>query len=295
MNLVPKFPKKVQFLMNISLPVIETFLPRKPFIGGRIGYPKEQVFGWLLVKKVTNWGYRTIAEMAEYSHSTLVRANQRFIEKNVYQKVLIHLVKTAYGNGLILGKKVAMDSSFVATFSRKEEAGSRGWNGKKEAYGFKLHALIDVETGVPIALIMGNGTTHDSQLAIPLLKKARPWLKKVGYILADKGYDSSDIVCYIAKNLHAKAGIPIKKTRITNVGTKTGTFLNWKLKAQGRTLKKSIYRKRSEIERFFSTLKRSFHLGHEETRGIDAFLGNAYLACICFILRKLFLIGVRYV
>lgn len=45
-------------------------------------------------------------------------------------------------------------------------------------------------------------------VAIPLLKKARPWLKKVGYVLADKGYDDTDIVEYIAKNLKAKAGIP---------------------------------------------------------------------------------------
>jgi transposase len=293
MELVPKLPKKVQYLMEFSLPIIETLLPRKPFVGGRIGYSKEQLFGWLLVKKVTNWGYRTIGEMAAYSHSTLVRANQRFIRKGVYQKVLTHLVKVAYRQGLITGKKVAIDSSFVKTFSRKEEVGSDCWNGHKEAYGFKLHALIDAETGVPIALIVGDGTTHDSQVAIPLLKKARPWLKRVGYVLADKGYDSSDIVCYIAKSLHAKAGIPIKKTVRNKMGKRSGNFLNWKLKAVGRTFKKSIYNKRGEIERFFSTLKRSFHLGHEETRGIDSFLGNAYLACICFMVRKLFIVGVR--
>jgi len=281
--------------MEYSLPIVNTLCPRKPFIGGRIGYPKDHLFVWLLVKKITNWGYRTIGEMAGYSHSTLVRANTRFVTSNVYQRFLIHLVKVAYKTGLIHGQRVALDSSFVKTFSRKREEGSGGWNEHKEAFGYKLHALVDAQTGVPIALIVGEGTPHDSQLAIPLLKRARPWLKKVGYVLADKGYDSNEIVLFIAKRLKAKAGIPIKKTRKTRAGTKTGTFLNWKLKSVGRTFKKSIYKLRSEVERFFSSLKRTFHLGKEETRGFTAFVGNAYLACISFMLRRLYVVGVRYV
>lgn len=295
MILVPKLPKKVQFLAELSFPLISELLPRKPFVGGRIGYPKDQVFGWLLIKKVTNWGYRTVADMAGYSHSTLVRGNQLFVDKNVYLRLIRKLVSIAYHQGLIIGKKVAMDASFVPTFSRKEEVGSRGWNEYKEGYGFKLHALIDAQTGVPIALMVADGLTHESQVAIPLLKKARPWLRKVGYVLADKGYDDGDIVLHIFKKLKAKAGIPIKKTRTTKCGTKTGTFLNWKLKAKGRTFKKSIYNLRTEVERFFSHLKRTYHLGKEETRGFSAFMGNAYLACICFMLVKLYAVGVRYV
>ena len=59
--------------------------------------------------------------------------------------------------------------------------GSEGWNGFKEAYGFKLHLLIDCETKFPIALIVTNGLASDNTLAIPLLKRAKSWLKKVGY------------------------------------------------------------------------------------------------------------------
>lgn len=295
MILVPKLPKKVQFLSELSFPLIDQLFPRKGFVGGRIGYPKDEVFCWLLIKKVTNWGYRTVAEMAGYSHPTLIRANRLFTQAHVYHRVLVALVKLAYKQGLIRGKRVAIDASFVPTFSRKEEVGSRGWNEFKEGYGFKLHALVDVQTGMPIALIIADGLTHESQLAIPLLKKARPWLQKVGYVLADKGYDDGDIVLFIAQRLKAKAGIPIKKTRITKAGTKTGTFLNWKLKAVGRTFRKSIYTFRSEVERFFSHLKRTYHLGKEETRGLTAFMGNAYLACICFMLTKLYAVGVRYV
>ena len=299
-NITPKFPKKVQFLLGFEFPLIDKLLPRKEFIGGRIGYSKQELFFWLLIKKSLGWDYRTIADMAGYSHSTLIRANDKFSRVGAYQKFLISLVKKAYRDGLIKGEKVAMDASFVPTYSGKEEGGSLGWNDYKDGYGFKLHALIDAESGCLIALIVKDGLTHESQIAIPLLKKARPWLKRCGYVLADKGYDDTDIIEYIAKSLKAKASIPIKETnqrtskrrnQLSVENRIKGGYLNWKLKAKGRSLKKSIYNKRTEVERFFSTLKRAFHLGKEKTRGIIRFIENTYLSCICFMLRKLWIAG----
>jgi len=299
-NITPKFPKKVEFLFEFSFPLIDKLIPRKPFIGGRIGYDKQTLFVWLLIKKVLGWDYRTVADMAGMAHTTLIRANDKFSKHQVYSKFLIYLVKQAYKNDLILGQKVALDSSFVKTYSRKEEIGSGGWNGHKESFGFKLHALIDAQSGVLIALIVGNGLTHDSQVAIPLLKRARPWLKRCGYVLADKGYDDTKIVEYIAQSLHAKASIPIKQTNQQQRRKKLnnpelaikGGYQNWKMKVEGRCIKKSIYNKRSEVERFFSTLKRAFKLGTEKTRGIKAFIENTYLACICFMLRRLWIAGI---
>lgn len=202
MIITPNLPSKVQFLEGFSFPFIQTLLKKtskEEFLGGRPGYSKDILFFWLLVKKITNWDFRTIASMAGMSHPTLIRANQLFITKGIYQKLFCYLVKLAWRQGLIKGKFVAMDSSFVKTFSGKAELGSEGFNGHKRAYGFKLHLLIDAETNIPIALIIGNGLAHDGTLAVPLLKKARPWLKKVGYILADKGYDDTDIVNWIVK------------------------------------------------------------------------------------------------
>ncbi len=291
-NITPNWPKKVQFLLGLDFPLIDQLVPRKPFIGGRIGYPKQEIFFWLLIKKTLGLDYRTVSEMAGVAHTTLIRANDKFSKAHVYQRFLTYLVKESYRKGLIQGIKIVLDSSFVKTYSKKEETGSGGWNGHKESFGFKLHALIDAESGVLIALIIGNGLTHDSQVAIPLLKRARPWLKRCGYVLADKGYDDTKIVEYIAKSLHARAAIPIKKIyKGKNYSTK-GAYTNWKEKAKGRCIKKSIYNKRSEVERFFSTLKRAFKLGREKTRGIKAFLENTYLACICFMLRRLKTAGI---
>lgn len=291
MTFVPKMPQKVQYLLDFSYPQIAVLCPRKPFIGGRIGHDLELLFLLLLIKKITNWSYRTVAEMGDVSHSTLVRANEKFLRKKVYEKFFVHLVKTAYKNGLIKGKFVAIDSSFVQTFSKKQELGSENWN------GFKLHLLIDAETKMPLALTIGNGIAHDSTLAVPLLKKARAWLRKVGYVLADKGYDDTDIVKWITGELKAKAGIPMRKKSKLAKGKKNryGNLLNWRLKAAGRTFKKSILGKRTEVERSFSSLKRVYHLGKDEMRGILSFAKNAYLALISHMLKLFWIAGVTQV
>jgi hypothetical protein len=289
MLLVPKLPEKVQFVLNCSFPLVKQLLQKtltEQFVGGRPGYDKEVLFGWLLVKKVTNWDYRTIASMAGVSHPTLMRANTLFLKKRIYERVFVALVKRAYREGLIKGKYVAMDSSFVHTFSSRGELGSEGWNTFKEGYGFKLHLLIDCETKFPIALCITNGLANDMTLAIPLLKKARYWLKGCGYVLADKGYDWGDIVNWIVQKLKAKAGIPIRKMgRRGKNYTWEGAWRNFQLKAKGRTLKKSIYNKRGAVERVFSVLKRTYHLGKEETRGILNFAKNVYLTLICYMLK----------
>lgn len=83
--------------------------------------------------------------MAGMSHPTLIRANQLFISKGIYQKLFVYLVKLTYREGVIKGKYVALESSFVKTFSGKKEFFSEGFNGHKKAFGFKLHLLIDVK------------------------------------------------------------------------------------------------------------------------------------------------------
>lgn len=296
MTFVPKFPKKVQYLLNFSFPVIRRLCrktSREAFVGGRKGYDKELLFVLLLIKKTTNWSFRTVAEMGNISHSTLVRANDFFLKHEVYEKVFSHMVRTAAKREMIKGRFVALDSSFIHTFSKHGELGSEGWNEFKKAYGFKLHLLVDCETGFPIALIITNGLAADCTLAIPLLKKAKHYLKSCGYVLGDKGYDDGNIIDFIVKELHAKAGIPIRKKSILAKGKKHryGNLLNWILKAHGRCFKKSIYNRRTAVERSFSIVKRVYHLGHEETRGILSFAKNVYLSLICYML-KLFNIAI---
>jgi len=294
MKFVPQMPAKAQFLSSFSFTFVNKLCAKSTtefFVGGRPGYQKDMLFAWLLVKKLTNWDYRTIGSMAGVSASTLVRANTYFLKRGIYQKVFVHFRRKATKQGLVPGKYVAMDSSFVHTFSKRGELGSEGWNEYKKGYGFKLHLAIDAETRFPIACKLTNGIAADCTLAIPLLKKAKYWLRKTDYVLADKRYDWQDLVNWIVKHLHAKAGIPIKKhKRGKNYSWKAATR-NFQLKAKGRTLRRSIYNRRTSVERVFSVLKRTYHLGKEETRGLLNFAKNTYLSLICYTL-KLFDIAI---
>ena len=298
MILVPQMPWKVQYLLRFSFPLVKKLCEKtyfEKFIGGRKGYDKEMLFGWLLIKKVTNWDYRSIAEVTGISYQTLSRRNKQFQQKHIYQKFFRHLVKKAVALRLIKGEKVAIDSSFVKSYSGKEEMGTCGYNGHKKAYGFKLHALIDVVTQFPIALVVTNGLMYDGHLAIPLMKRGRKYLKKNGYILADKAYDDTTLIAWIIKAFQSKAGIPMRKKSKLAKGKKNryGNLTNWRLKAVGRTFKKSILNLRTEIERFFASIKGRFHLGKEQTRGIEAFTRNAYLSLISYCLTKFYLVGIR--
>lgn len=295
MIFVPKLPKKVQYLLPFSFPYLKRLCKKtavEKFVGGRPGYDKEFLFLLLLIKRVTNWSYRTVSEMGNISHSTLVRANELFLEKKIYEKLFLHLVRKAYQKGILKGNFIAMDSSFVSTFSKREELGSEGWNDFKDAFGFKLHLLIDCETKFPIAISLTNGNASDNTLAIPLLKSAKKLLTKAGYVVADKGYDDGDLVNWIVKELSAKAGIPIKKHKRGRNYSWIGSWRNFTLKAKGRSIKKSIYNRRSAIERVFSVLKRVYYLGKEEVRGILNFAKQVYLSLICYILKLFNIVGI---
>ena len=98
-----QLPKKVKFIMELQFPIINKIYPRDTFSGGRIGYPKEEIFKWLLVKKVTNWDYRSITELSDISHQTFIRRNRQFQERSVYRKFFQYLVSQAVKKGLIIG------------------------------------------------------------------------------------------------------------------------------------------------------------------------------------------------
>src|SRR5258708_20074683 len=99
MYLVPKLPGKVQYLSQFSFPLVKKLSQKtlsEQFNGGRPGYDKETLFGWLLVKKVTHWGYETIASMAGVSHPTLILANEFFLRKGIYHTIFISLINQTF-------------------------------------------------------------------------------------------------------------------------------------------------------------------------------------------------------
>lgn len=86
--------------------------------------------------------------------------------------------------------------------------------------------------GLPVKFILTPGESSDFNQALPLLKDENP-----DYVLADRGYDSDEIVDYI-KQINAVPVIPPKSNRIVQ-----------------RDYDKIIYKERNLIERLFNRLK----------------------------------------
>ena len=107
-----------------------------------------------------------------------------------------------------LGETVAVDSTSVESFSNPNRKvisdpearwGVKNKSKAKEGgtewfFGYKLHLLADANYGIPLVYQITPGNKSDSPTLPPLLRQARGtfgWLSP-GFVLADRGYDSSE-------------------------------------------------------------------------------------------------------
>jgi transposase len=110
--------------------------------------------------------------------------------------------------------------------------------------------------GLPIKFFLTAGESSDYSQALPLLQGENP-----DYVLADKGYDSDEIIDYI-KQIDAIPVIPPRSNRIVQ-----------------RDYDKVIYKERNLIERLFNRLKQFRKIAtrfDKIQRNFEAFI---YLAC----------------
>jgi len=96
----------------------------------------------------------------------------------------------------------------------------------------KIHARVDAK-GRPLCLLISPGEVHDVTCAEALLEG----LEQCAVVIADKGYDADRVRTHI----RAQGAIP----NIPNRANRKTKF-RWK---------KTIYRERNHVERFFNKLK----------------------------------------
>jgi len=161
-----------------------------------------------------------------------------------------------------------LDSSFVETYSGRDEAGSE-YNGYKEGNGFKAREIIDFKTRFPLLQAATPGARAAVVWGEHLIRGAPP-SGNVRGLLADKAYDGWRFVAEVKQKWRdAKVGIPVRRT----IHERKHPFLpevirNRASKEAGRYLRRSFLNRRTEIERYFSRKKRVFRLGEERTRGL---------------------------
>lgn len=255
--------------------IIRHYLP--PYRRGRRGYDKVIMVCWLIVKQIQGCSYRDLEGLSGIDHSTFVKFRKRLLTRAWFARVFTHLAhRVAAG----LPKITALlDSSFVETYSRRHEQGS-GYSGYKEKNGFKLHQIIDHATRLPLLQMASAGNEADITYGKKLLDRAPPWWRVSGFA-ADKGYDSMDYVHALYRKWpESQIAIPMRRP------TSGNAWNTWLRKAH-RTTESALYKKRTEIERYFSRKKRVFRLGEEKTRHLKNFRANCHFTGIMEILEWL--------
>ena len=110
--------------------------------------------------------------------------------------------------------------------------------------------------GLPIKFILTGGEVSDFTQAISLLKN-----EEADYVIADKGYDSDEIINYV-KQMNSCPVIPPRSNRINP-----------------RSYDKFLYKDRNLIERLFNRLKQFRRIAVRFEKIKQNFESLIYLAC----------------
>lgn len=271
-------PVFARFQWINSAVVCKTLRPFFRYAGtGRRGYDKVALVRWLMWRQVMGCSYRDLESASGIDHTTFIKFKRRMEEKNWFVRFFSCLAE-----GIARSRNrldLILDSSFVETYSGRGEDGS-GYSGYKEANGFKLHEIIDYTTRLPLFQDVSAGNVADITGGKELVDRAPPDLP-VKSFAADKGYDSEPFAFAIRQKWQSKVAIPQRHH------AHDGNALNRKLRGAARTHDPIIYKRRTEIERYFSRKKRVFNLGEERTRHLENFRTNCFLTSAMEILEWL--------
>lgn len=202
-------------------------------------------------------GYKKSPNPSIFSH----------VRKEIGAKAIMEvdqfIIQRLYRNRSI--RLLAIDSKFIQTFSKNDAQALFGYfttpkrdqtkEKKTETkQGYKIHAIIDVETGIPLYWIVLPANKHDSEAFDELFQYVKDHFRIThdAKFLADSAYDSThiyeilryfNVVPVIAINGrgHYKSAIPRDKE----------------------------YGKRWAIERFFSKLQRKVGILNNRFMGIE--------------------------
>jgi len=175
---------------------------------------------------------------------------------------------------------VAIDSTDIKAWAngakKKSTDPHAGWVVKSDTagkpkfvWGYKVHLMADTTYELPIAASVTKGNIADVRQATPLLSQARYITGKFHpqYVICDAGYSSNKLRHAIKRQYRAE---PIIKV---NLSHKKALFVEtegWK----------SLYNRRSSIERVFGRLKCYRRLNNVTVRRIQKVTVHCFLSLI---------------
>ena len=183
-----------------------------------------------------------------------------FLAEKERQQYLKNAAKTGYEDEFI----DSLEHRCSVT-GKKNSKGNQTW-----FIGYKAHIAVD-DRGIPVSFITTGACVHDSQLAIPLLRKSMR-ICDFDFTLMDAGYSSSEIEEFAVANCI----FPIIDFKANAKGEKP--VMTEKLAYR--------YRKRTTVERTNSKLKECFLIEKLYSRGEKAHF-DIQLAVLLLTIKKI--------
>ncbi len=202
------------------------------------------------------------------------------------------------------GESVAIDSTTLKGWSNPMKKGRQstgirrqppkvgrvsdedcGWSVKRNTrgnvqytFGYKAHILCDTTYELPLVLTTSAGNVHDLKEASPLLRQARVVTGDFlpDYVICDAGYSSDELRRTIRRQYRAEPVIQPNPSHKKAV-KKWETESDWK----------TIYNRRTSIERVNGRLKGFFALDDIRVRGKAKVSVHAHLAVMALQARAL--------
>ena len=172
------------------------------------------------------------------SEATLNRFITLLSGTDILERTYRRMVCKARKLGLIDGTNVAIDASKLTSYEHAvpkskipcDNPDFPNWGGKLDTngnfikwFGWKMHALVDTYSGLPISYIITPANVADMDAAEPLIQKMMDDYDKgfePKYYMMDAGYDKPSLYANIHIKFHGQAIVPLnwRNTKIPPEG-----------------------------------------------------------------------------
>jgi transposase len=204
-------------------------------------------------------------------------------------RIVDQTIELLVKNGRIKGEAVALDSTFIKAYSRRNLDNRTGYSDpesrigravKAKDLGYRLHLAVDVKSELPVAMILVPANENEKKHSISLFEKATGHIKPKK-LLADSQYSALNLREAASEN-GALPVIPYPKNQFK--GIRGILRVDRKFRSHGPEKLKVAYRKRVAVERVFSRLKNLASLAQHNLRGLAKVMFHSQLCVLIMLL-----------
>jgi transposase len=206
--------------------------------------------------------------------------------------IIDYAIGTLVKKRRIKGETLALDSTFIKAYSRRNLDNRTGYSdpesrvgraAKAKDLGYRLHLAVDVKSELPVAMVVASANENEKKHFLTLLEKASVHVSP-GRLVADPQYSSQSLREEAFKH-GAKPVIPYPKNQMK--GVRGVLRVDRKFRSHGPQDLRRAYRKRAAVERVNSRLKEHLSLERHRVRGLKNIRVHALLCMIAMLLTAL--------